>query len=335
MDRPRSDFAPIETLLMQRISFSAVMDSIRLGIFDTLESAPSSAGDLAATYGFKEPQTEALLDLLATHGLVRNANGTYHNTQVASEHLVRTSPFFQYKALKLHVGFNVFIEENIPELLRGHNSAREATDAGWAVTDSMEGTAQHARMGILQDTADFITALPQFSDMRTMCDIGGNHGEFSMALLDRNHQLRGEIADLPPVAAVANERIAQRGYGERLRAMACDLRTTGLPRDAYDLVLASHVLYAFQDNLEEICAMIHAALKPGGWFVAQHMNPASELAPEYTSAVEFITRMAGYKTHFIDPQVFEPCLRSAGFHAVRMGYAGKNRNGLLVAAQRA
>ena len=170
--------------------------------------------------------------------------------------------------------------------------------------------------------------------MRTCCDIGGNHGEFSMALLELNPHLRGDIADLPGVVPAANERIARRGYAQRLQAIPCDLRTSRLPELRYDLILASHILYAFMDALEPLLAMLHASLKPGGWFVAQHLNPEGNLPAEYTSVVEFITRISGYKTHYIAEDSLTAALRQAGFSNIKTAPAGQHQGGLIVAAQK-
>ena len=252
---------------------------------------------------------------------------------MASEYMVGTSPFFQGGALGLNARFNETVEEHFDALLRGETNARTYSDEGWGIDEVMQGTAQHARMGALQDTVAFVAALPGFGDMRAMADIGGNHGEFSMALLDRNPELVGEIVDLPHVVSAATERIGGRGYGGRLVAVARDLRTDGLPAGAYDLVLASHVLYAFVENIDALLADVFRSLRPGGWFVAQHLDPEGEAPRRYTSVVEFVTRMAGYGSHHIGGAWLSGKLAGVGFAHTQTAPAG--RGGLLVAARKA
>jgi SAM-dependent methyltransferase len=334
MDKPAGDFTHIETMLMQGLSFTAVLESAKLGLFDGLDKAPVTPAELAAKHGFEERRTEALLDVLVANGLLSRGSGGYRNTPAASEYLVSTSPYCQIKALELHTMFNQPLEADIPGFLRGKNEMRRATDDGWGTRDTMEGTAQHARMGSLQDAVAFIADLPGFMDMRTMCDIGGNHGEYSIALLDRNPDLTGEIADLPQVVHSISQRIDERGYSKRLTAFACDLRTQTLPTAKYDLILASHVLYGFAPKLDRIAAMVHAALKPGGWFVSQHMNPDGGLPATYSAAVELVTRMAGYYTHNLGRDILETTCVKAGFETIRTGFTGKHDGGLILAAQR-
>ena len=188
--------------------------------------------------------------------------------------------------------------------------------------------------GPLQDTVAFVTSLGNFSQMRTFCDIGGNHGGFSMAILDRNKQLKGEIADLPHVAAAANQRIEHQGYAGRLHAFACNLDTDALPALRYDLILGSHILYRYLDDLPRLFEMLFAALKPGGWLVAQHLNPDGGLPVRYTSVVEFITRICSYKTHQIAGDTLTTALGAAGFSNFKTAPAGQHQGGLIVAAQK-
>lgn len=333
-DKPSNDFGLLEGLMMQAVAWRAVLHSLRLGLFDALDLEPVTAGRLAERFGFLPGPAEALLELLAAHGLVVSGPDGYRNTPVASEYLVGDSPFFQGKALELNDRFNTSVDADFLGLLRGETSARGLTDDGWSTADTMQGTAQYARLGSLQDTVDFVADLPGFMDMRLTCDVGGNHGSFSMALLDRNPSLRGEIADLPSVAATANDRIAGLGYAHRLRAFGCDLRSDALSKDRYDLVLASHVLYGFMDDLGALLRKVHEALLPGGWFVAQHKDPDGGRSHQVSMSLEFLTRMAGYATHFIPREFLEEHLLKAGFRDIRARVAGPHDSGLIVAGRR-
>ncbi len=334
LNKPTNDFSPIQTLMMHVQAFTAIMESTRMGVFDTLAAAPCTAAELARKHGFLEAPAEALLEMFRAYGLVEKNGKNYNPTGTASEFLATGSPFFQGQNLALHARFIQQINADFAAQLRGDSGTHEAVDDGWGLEESMTGTVQDALLGTLQDTVAFIQDLGNFPQMRTCCDIGGNHGEFLMALMDLNPDLRGEIADLPNVVPAANARIAQRGYAQRLQAIPCDLRTSNLPELRYDLILASHILYGFVNELGLLLSSIHASLKPGGWFVAQHLNPKSGLPAEYSSVVEFITRISGYKTHHIPEETITTALRQAGFSNFKTAPAGQHQGGLIVAAQK-
>lgn len=331
---PKCDSSFLESLAMCEVANRAMTESMRLGLFDWLEADARSAREVAEHFGFQENTTEALLDLLAAHGLLVKDERGWRNADMASEFLRHDSPFFMGKSIELNLRFLRFVTRDFEALLRGESNVRKQTDDLWGVTDSMDGTEQFARVGPLRDVVEFIADLPGFDDMRLMCDLGGNHGAFSMALLDRQPLLRAELADLEEVAAAANERIAERGYAERMSAFACDLRATPLPVGKYDLLLASHVLYAFMDKLEGFLSALHTALKPGGWFVAHHMDPDSQESQLVLRGREFVTRMVGYPTHLISRERLTDALRLAGFSQVRMAPSGRPASSLILAARK-
>lgn len=334
LEKPQHDFNSVQNLMMHVQAFSALLESMRLGVFETLAAAPYTAGELAQKHGFREDATGALLEMFLAYGLVKKTADTYAASGMASEFLASGSPFYQGQNLQLHCSFVNEITKNLAAQLRGEDNGRSGVDAGWSLEDGMTGSYQDALLGPLQDTVEFISQLENFPRMRTFCDIGGNHGGFSMALLDRNPDLQGEIADLPHVAAAANTRIEQMGYADRLRAFECNLDTARLPEDRYDLILASHILYGFVDTLPELFTMLHSALKPGGWFVAQHLNPNGGLPVQYGSVVEFITCICGYKTHHIAKETLTEALSAAGFAVFKDAPAGKHHGGLIVAGQK-
>lgn len=334
MRTPKSDFSPIESTMMQGLAFNIILKSVRMRLFDTLDAGPMDAVEVAQRHGFRVDRTCALLDFLAAQGLLEHGPTGYANALVAEEHLVSTSPFFQDLNLELHNGFNTGIAEGLMELLQGEGEMRDEVDKGWGLQDSMEGTLQHARQGALQDTVAFAAALPGLNTSGLLADLGGNHGEFSCALLERHPDMRGELLDLPHVAKEAASRISGRGLSGRLRAVPLNLREERLEPEHYDLILASHILYGFVDELPETATMLHDGLKPGGWFVSHHLAPGGGLDPKYISAVQFITSMAGYSTHFISEDRLGNALSSAGFTDLRSCPAGKHASGLLLAARK-
>jgi len=333
MNRPDSAFGKIEAMMMHGMAFETLLACLRLRVFDQLDTASVTADEFAGQFGFMRNRAEGMLDMLAAFGVLEKTPDGYRNTLLASEHLVSTAPFYQGNALDLNDCFNKFVCLHMEENLRGTTPARESSDENWAPMKSLKGSAEQAWLGSLQDTVEFITGLPAFDRMQTMCDIGGNHGEYSMELLRRNAELQGEILDLPEVVDSANRSIRQKGFADCLTARACDLRQDDLPDKAYDLVLASHVLYAFMDDLDACLSSIKNSIKPGGWFVSHHMDPSGALPRECAATVEFIARMAGYETHFIERERLEQVLNSVGFQNLITTPAGPDSGNRIMAAQ--
>jgi predicted transcriptional regulator len=333
MQTPTQDINAIETMLMNGLAFKTIIAAAHAKIFDTLEQ-PKTAAELAEDMGFKESPAKSMLNLLAANGIVEKSDDKFRNSRIASEFLVSSSKLNQLKSLELFKRFHEAISEDIIGLLKGEIETRSIIDKSWGQQDSMDGTAEHAILGAIQDTVAFITELPEFSSMKQMCDIGGNHGEFSMALLNANPGLSGEIADFPHVAETSNQRIAQRGFSNRLKAFGCDLRKDSLGHEKYDLSIASHILYAFTDNMEQILKSVYDSLKPGGWFVTHHLNESGNFDPRYIAGVQFVTNLSGYKTHTLNADRLAAAMKEAGFKTTKSREVGIGRTRLIVAAQK-
>ena len=310
MTQPVNAFEPVESRLYASIAAKGLLAALELGLFEHLEDGDCGLGELAAKTGTVANRLEPLLDLLTAQGLLVKGQA-YANTPTASEYLVPGKPLYQGDGLALNAMFMASLEQNLVAALRSNSDARHASDACWGLETAMEGTAAHARSGALQRVTRFVAGLPGFSAMRTLCDVGGNHGEFSMALLDANPVLGAVVLDLPQVAEASLKRCRQRGYGDRIEARAFDLRTDAPAKGAYDLILVSHVLYGVAEALEPALGRLAAALRPGGWLVSHHFAPGGR-TPDVEACHELMTRLAGYPTHFLSRQRLEQPMAASG-----------------------
>lgn len=330
---PTTSFEPIESILYASTIAKGLMAALDLGIFGHLARGEASAGELAAATGTLPDRLGALLDLLAARGILEKTAAGYVNSPAAAEYLVPGRPLYQGRAMALNMQYFEPLERNLTEALRREDGARHAADAAWAMEDVMEGTAGHAQSGGLARVTQLVSELPGFAAMRTMADVGGNHGEFTMALLDANPNLTGMIFDLPHVAPLSEARCRARGYGDRVAATAFDLRTDSLGEAAYDLALASHVLYGVAEDLERSVGTMAKALRPGGWMVSHHFAPGGRDAAS-EAGQELLTRLAGYPTHFLPLEAIEGAMARRGLGEFVVEAAAPPLGGGLIVAGR-
>jgi SAM-dependent methyltransferase len=332
----KADFMPVNNLMIESVAPKAVMAAVDLKLFDRLSGRDMGPSALASESGLVAERLEPVLDILAALGLLSQDGGRYANTALAEEFLVSGSPMYQGDYLSVTTGFSTSIERSIGDLLSGKQTDREGTDHGWSVERIMDGTAQNALWGGAKGVADVAASLPDFASFRSMCDIGGNHGLYTLGILDRNPSLAGTIFDLPDVADQAARRCERLGYGERVKTVGMDFREEALPEASFDLAVTSHVLYAFRDDLPGALRKIADGLKPGGWFISHHYcgdcGPQSSLRE---ACLEMVTRLAGYPSHFIGRDQLGAALDEAGFdvpqfHAV----PGRDMNLITVARKR-
>lgn len=331
---PKTSLAPVECMLMDAVTSQAIIDAVRMKLFDHLSENPLSAEALAQIMDLKPEPLEALLDVLAYRELLEADGNTYVNTLMTDEYLVSSAPLYQGKALELQSRHNDTLRQGLPILLKGGEMQREKTDERWAEPDTMDGTLQHALKGQIQLAAEYLTSLPEFPSFRTMADIGGNHGHYSMELMAHHPELTSTILDLPHVVEPAQKRCNDLGFGDRITCHALDLREDNLPEAAYDFVFASHMLYAFQGNLLDAFKNIHHSLKPDGCFASHHFAPEGGASEHYKRSIELITRLLGYETHSLSRDELETALSKAGFGGFTHTFTGTDRQTLLLVARK-
>lgn len=334
--KPHTDFQPVHTILMKSLSAKALMSAMELKLFDYIEGKDIDGTVLAHEMMLVPERLEPVLDILTAVDLLYKNNNKYSNSPTASEFLVSTSFHYQGDSMALTMGFTTTVENSITELLSGEEVDRNKTDKNWAIEKVMEGTAQEAIGGGLADTIEFTASLPHFDKFRTMCDIGGNHGMYTMGVLDRNENIHGTIFDLPHVAEQAKIRCDKAGFGARVTTVGLDFLKERIPEEQFDLILTSHVLYAFQHDLDTALTKIAEGLKPGGWFVSHHYSGRGQKGNELTKAtLELLTRLSGYSSHFIEQDALVSILKKLNFVDIRCQPISETGLGLMIAARKA
>ena len=314
---------------------SVILDgAMEIGFFDALAAGPAGADVIADRLGTVESLTEALADALTALGLLRKGAAVYSLTDESREFLVASSRTYQRGAVKSNFAFGRYMTD-MPKLIRAGEPGRD--NAFYYSIDMMRSMAQGTLSGSLQDAVDFITALPEFLALKHVCDLAGNHGFYTMALLDQNPVLRGTICDQPDVAELAQDFIKEMGYEGRMDTIGIDLETEGSFGGGYDLVFTSHMLYSWKGRLEEIFTRINQSLVPGGVFVSNHCTVIEGEELSVPSAMmELMTRLAGYPSHHFTEGELKDALSACGFSDFTVIYPEETRRGhnLLLAARK-
>jgi len=330
-----SNFRELDDILYSGYVPNVISTAMELGLFDALSEEPMDARTLAAKLGTVEEITEAFANVLVALNLLAKTGADYSLTPLSKDFLVKSSPAYQGGMIAM-TSQHGQIMEKMPEILK-NGSPKVFDSSMWANIDLMKVMGQGVMAGSIQDATEFVTALPEFANMLRMCDIGGNHGFYTMAMLDRNPQLRGTICDLPEVVELAKEVISEMGYSDRIDTIGCDLETDGSIGEGYDLVLASNIIYAWKGHLEDIFERINQAMVPGGVFVSNHFSMDDDCCgPVSGTMMELMTRLGGYPTHHLSEDELTNALSACGFgdFTVRPADEGRQYRSLILAARK-
>ncbi len=125
----------------------------------------------------------------------------------------------------------------------------------------------HAMSGI--STGNFIAFANKFdfSSYKTLCDIGGAAGILSIQVAKHQPHMTCTSLDLPPVAAIANETIAQHGVSDRVKTGVVDFFSDEFPKA--DVITMGMILHDWNlDNKKMLIRKAYDALPEGGALVA-------------------------------------------------------------------
>ena len=330
-----SNFRELNDILYTGYAPNVISTAMELGLFDVLFEEPMDAHTLASKLGTVEDLTEAFASVLVALNLLKKTGADYSLASLSKDFLVKSAPAYQGEMIAMTSQYGEVMSK-MPETLK--NGFGKAFDSSkWANADVMKVMGQGAMAGSIQDMTEFISALPEFPDLLRMCDLGGNHGFYTMAMLDRNPQLRGTICDLPEVVELAKEVILEMGYSDRIDTIGCDLETDGSIGKEYDLVLVSHVIYAWKGHLGDVFERINKAMVPGGVFVSNHMAMDNDCCgPVSGTMMELMTRLGGYPTHHLSEDELKSALAACGFgdFTVRPAEDGRQYRSLILAARK-
>lgn len=106
------------------------------------------------------------------------------------------------------------------------------------------------------------------SSCRTLADVGGGPGSFSMALCQYFPDLRAVVMDLPETLEIARENIARLGMQQRVSTRVCDWNRDDFGHDN-DAVLLSNVLHGGSSDARMKLEKARQSLVPGGRLIIQ------------------------------------------------------------------
>lgn len=237
----------------------------RLRVFDCLADGGQSADAVAATLHLDPRSTTLLLRALVGLGFLREESGRFENTPVAAVFLVSSRPAFMGNVIK----YSDQLYGAWGQLEDAVRFGKPALPAETYLGEDPARTrnfviAMHERaLGI----ARVLVSVLDLQGRRSMLDVGGGPGTYSVLLTERYPGLRSEVIELPGVAAVARELVAAAGASERVTLRDGDYHNADFG-SGKDVVLMSGM---FHRESEQACrALIQRAadcLEPGGLLV--------------------------------------------------------------------
>lgn len=247
---------------------------VEFDLFRRLAEQPKSSDELHEEIGLARRPAVVLFTALRAMGLLTtDGSGRLMLTAQSREHLVPRTEFDVSGYIAL-AGQSPGVREMIERLRTNRPAGASKPDEGTAFiyregTESAMEAEASARFltlslaGRAKNVAPVLAERVSLEDARTLLDVGGGSGIYSIAWLRRHPTLRAIVWDRPEVLKVAREMAEQFGVVDRLECMPGDMFVDPVP--SADVVLLSNILHDWDEpecrTLVERCA---SALPTGG-----------------------------------------------------------------------
>ncbi|MCX7800288.1 MAG: acetylserotonin O-methyltransferase [Fimbriimonadales bacterium] len=236
-----------------------LLTAAELDVWTSLRE-PTGLDELAVRLHADPRGLEILLDALTATGWLLKTDGRYANTPAGARWLTGGSsesvlPYLQHMA-HLWERWAGLTAKVVPLPSDRREESRQL-----AFIEAMHVLASRR--------ADRTIGLLRPDESRSLLDVGGGSGTYSVAFLRANPDATATVFDLPAVATMAARRFEQEGLAGRGRAVGGDFGTDPLP-EGHDLVLLSAIIH--MNGTEENVRLFHKcrrALQPNGRLVVR------------------------------------------------------------------
>jgi hypothetical protein len=230
----------------------ALYAAAELGVADRLADGPVSCAELARDTLADEASLYRVLRLLAGLGVFAEVPPRSFALTALGDRLRSDAPA-SMRSWALMFGSAAF-SQPFEHILHAVRTGQPGFDAAHGIP-WLDFLAQHPAdaaafdAAMLERTAAFapsVAAGYDFSDIRTVADIGGGSGVLLATILRRHPHLQGTLFELPAVAAGANKVLAAAGVTDRCEVVAGDFFHDMPAR--VDCYLLANVLHDWDDT---------------------------------------------------------------------------------------
>ncbi len=295
MTSPITDVRDISRIAYGFMGSKALFSALNLDLFSRLADGAKTMERLAEETGVASNRLKTILVALTAIGLLVRDDDGYRNAPASERYLVRSAPAYFGDYYRFQIDRQIY-----PALL--HLDAGIAGDTAHLAFDSLAGLTddpaeadaftrgQHVgSMG----AALMLAKKLDLGGTRTLLDVGGGSGAFSIALCQRDPALRATVLDFPNVIAVAERFVNEAKLQDRIAFLHGDAIGTPWPGDQ-DIVLMSYLLSAVaESSIPMLFQKAWDALRPGGRLLVHDFMLDNDDAGPALAALWFLHYLAG------------------------------------------
>ena len=230
------------------------------GMLGELAAGPATAEQVAQRLGLREQGTRRVLEVLTTAGIVRLSGERFEIAPRQRKWLDPESPTYVGDFLADNVHYWEWWQD-LEGLVRDGRAVelhdKPPDDPYWR--SYITGQYQLAKLS----SAAVAKAVSLPAGSRSLLDVAGAHGEFSMALCRRHPELSATVVDLPGSARIGREIVAAAGMSDRVHHLEGDMFDADLGGPHDGALVFNIVHHLTPDQTRELFSRVAAVTRPG------------------------------------------------------------------------
>ena len=258
-----------------------LMAAVEADVFSKVEGRQVAMLELQQLLGMQERPAQSFATALVSLGLLEYKGSKFSNSPHASAFLVKQKPSYMG-------GFIRMVDERVYKAWEqlswslANNRPVAAESGGDAESlfddDKQEKGMQeivkftHAMYGVSIGPAMALAKAFDFTKHKSLIDIGGGSGAYSIWVAKGNPNMTATVADLAPVCRVAEQYIESYGLASRVKTIPLDFWKQDIPA-GHDVAFLSHILHDYNEEKDiALLKKVYAALpKDGAVIISEWM----------------------------------------------------------------
>ncbi len=287
-----------------------LLSGFELDIFSNIEESGNTAAHIAQKLSLNENACERLMNALVSLGFLSKKNHSFFNTKESFVFLSKKSP--DYLGGLMHTNHLWNTWSNLTKVVKTGVAAlpdeinKRGEDWLFPFISAMHDRAKN----LAPKQIDRI----DLTDVKSILDVGGGSGAYSMAFVSGKSGIEATVFDLPNVVQITRTFIDKEGYSGKIKTHAGDYTTDDLPA-GFDLVFLSAIIHSNSlDTNRDLIKKCFSALNKNGKIVIQDWIMNSDRTQPVSGAVFAINMLVGTESGncFTDEEV-TGLLDAAGF----------------------
>lgn len=310
---PISNVGQISRIGYGFIGSKALFSALNADIFSRLSNSGKQLKELTQETGIDSNALEILLTACVSLGLLtRDEQGLYANAPASQTYLVRESKLYFGDYFRFQIDRQIYpVLEQLDAALAGEKVTPfyEQINASKEEVDHFIHAQHSGSIG----PAYLLSKRIDLSNGRSLLDVAGGSGAFSIVLCERFPQLKSTIVDFPKVVENAARFVEEAQLSSRIDYLPGNALDVRWPINQ-DVILMSYLLSVVaESDITKLFSKAYQALEPGGLFLIHDFVVEDDHDGPLIASLFLLGSVITPGTVLLTPKVITNLLRDAGF----------------------